>query len=85
MTGLQEAFYIMGIIFMSVMLILIALLISAVFVIRAKVINIEHNIQHKIDEVTDIASKSGEIAAMVGSKIAGAAAKKVRKTASKIR
>jgi predicted Holliday junction resolvase-like endonuclease len=85
MNGLQEAFYIIGIVFMSLMLILVLVLITAVFVIRAKIVNIERQVQARIEEVTNIAAKGGEIAAKVGTKIAGVAANKVRKTARRAR
>lgn len=85
MPGLQEAFYIIGIIFMSLMLLFIILLIASVIVIRRKISNIENHIQQKIDDVANIATRGGEVAAKVGSKLAGAAAKQVRKTARKMR
>jgi hypothetical protein len=64
MTGLQEAFYIISIIFYGVMFILIIALLVAVFVIRNKVARIQHTIEEKINTVTTIAEKGGEIAAL---------------------
>lgn len=64
MTGLQEAFYIIAIIFMGVMFILIIALVAAVFVIRNKVNRIQRTIEDKIHTVTTIAEKTGEVAAL---------------------
>jgi len=79
MSGLQESFYILGIIFMGVMLVLIGLLLISVIVIRSKVNRIQHNIEEKIDSLTNIAEKGGEIAAIAG----GVVAKKAKKALNK--
>jgi cell division protein FtsL len=63
MTGLQETFYVMAIVFMVVMFILIIALVTAVFVIRNKVNRIQHQIEAKINSVNLIAEKGGELAA----------------------
>jgi hypothetical protein len=67
MSGLQEAFYIIGIIFMSIMLLLIIGLLVAVFIIKGKINKIHDNIESKIDSITSIAEKGGELAALAGS------------------
>lgn len=64
MPGLQEAFYIIAIVFMGVMFILIIALVTAVFVIRSKVNKIQRTIEDKINTVTTIAEKTGEVAAL---------------------
>lgn len=64
MTGLQEAFYIIAIVFMGVMFILIIALVAAVFVIRSKINKIQKTIEDKVHIVTTIAEKGGEIAAL---------------------
>jgi F0F1-type ATP synthase membrane subunit b/b' len=69
MNGLQEAFYIMGIVFMSLTFILILALLSAVLVIRSKVNKIHDNIDAKINTITTIAEKGGEISALAGSQV----------------
>lgn len=79
MTGLQEAFYIVGIVFMGIMLVLIAALVVAVFVIRAKIIALERKITARVEAVADIAGKSGEILAAVGSRVVKKAARKVKR------
>jgi hypothetical protein len=63
MSGLETAFYIMAIIFMAVMFILITALVVAVFVIRSKINKIHTAIEDKIQSVTSIAEKGGEVAA----------------------
>jgi hypothetical protein len=85
MSDLEMAFYIIGIVFMSLMLILLIALVIAVFVIRAKVIAIQRQIEEKIDTVTSIASRSGEIVAKVGARAASRAAGKLKKASRKLR
>lgn len=79
MTGLQEAFYIIAIVFMGVMFILIIALVAAVFVIRSKVNKIQRTIEDKVHTVTTIAEKSGEIAALA----AGGAVRKAKRALRK--
>jgi len=50
MTGLEQTFYIMGIVFMSVMFLLMVALVVAVFAIRAKIHQIERNVTEKITD-----------------------------------
>lgn len=64
MTGLQEAFYIISIVFMGVIFIILIALVTAVFVIRNKVNKIQRAIEEKLHTVTSIAEKGGEIAAL---------------------
>lgn len=67
---LQNAFYIVGIIFMSLMLILFIVLVAAVLVIRAKVNAIHAKIDQKLSVFGDIASKGhaavGKVKRMAG-------------------
>jgi cell division protein FtsL len=79
MTGLQEAFYIIAIVFMGVMFILIIALVIAVFVIRSKVNHIQQTIEDKVHTVTTIAEKGGEIAALA----AGGAVRKAKRALGK--
>lgn len=79
MSGLQEAFYIIAIVFMGVMFVLIIALVTAVFVIRNKVNHIQQQIEDRINMVTNIAEKGGEVAAAV----VGAAARKARRAINK--
>lgn len=79
MTGLQEAFYIIAIIFMGVMFILLIALVAAVFVIRNKINRIERQIENRINMVTNIAERGGEVAAAV----VGAAARKAKRAVNR--
>lgn len=79
MSGLQEAFYIIGIAFMGVMFVLIIALVAAVFVIRSKVNKIQTAIESKINTVTNIAEKGGEIAALATGGIVRKAKKAIKK------
>jgi len=78
MPGLQEAFYIIAIIFMGVMFLLLIALVAAVFVIRNKINRIHDQIESGLNMVTNIAEKGGEVAAAV----VGAAARKARRAVS---
>jgi hypothetical protein len=79
MTGLQEAFYIIAIIFMGIMFILIIALVAAVFVIRSKINHIQRMVEERINLVTNIAEKGGEVAAAV----VGGVARKAKKAIGK--
>jgi hypothetical protein len=75
MPGLQEAFYIVGLIYMGVMLVLVIALVISVFIIRSKINRIHDNIETRIDSFTNIAEKGGELAAAVSN----AAVRKAKK------
>jgi hypothetical protein len=79
MNGLEETFYILGIIFMAIMLVLIGLLLISVIVIRSKVNKIHQNIEEKINTITGIAEKGGEIAAVASNAVAKKAKKALNK------
>jgi len=79
MSGLQEAFYIIAIIFMGLMFILIVALVAAVFVIRSKIIHIQRQIEDRINLVTGIAEKGGEVAASVVSGVAKRAKRAIKR------
>ena len=81
MTGLQEAFYIMAIIFMSLAFLLLIALVTSVLVIRSKINRIHDAIEAKVNSVTSLAERGGELTALAGSKIKQA--KKVLKKAKK--
>jgi hypothetical protein len=61
MTGLQEATYIVALIYMGISLILIFGLLTAVLVIRKKVVSLEQTIKEKIDKFTAIPSAIGDV------------------------
>ncbi|HSX42669.1 MAG TPA: hypothetical protein VLF59_01130 [Candidatus Saccharimonadales bacterium] len=57
MTGLQEAFYIVALIYMGISLLLIISLLAAVVIIRKKVIDLEKTVTEKIDFLVSIPAK----------------------------
>ncbi len=59
--GLEQAFYIVGIIFMSLMLIILLALVLAVFVIRAKVIAIHNAIEEKLSFASDVMNTGSSV------------------------
>jgi hypothetical protein len=64
---------------MVVILILVGLMLISVIVIRSKVNRIHQNIEEKINSITDIAEKGGELAAIA----TGVVAKKAKKALNK--
>lgn len=61
MTGLQTAFYIVGLVFMGINLILIIALLSAVLVIKSKINKVHDAINERVDRVKDITTKASLI------------------------
>lgn len=57
MSGLQEAFYIVGIVYMGISLLLIIGLAIAVGVIRKKIVTLEKTITEKIEMVITLPAK----------------------------
>ena len=62
MSGLQTAFYIIGIIFMVVSLVTFIGIITALLVIRSKIVSLERMVQQKIHTVTGNTGKVVEVA-----------------------
>jgi len=58
MTGLQTAFYIIGIIYAGVSLLLILGLVIAIFAIRNKIVSLENMVKEKLSTATALASKA---------------------------
>ena len=79
MSGLQEAFYIIAIVFMAIMFVLIIALVAAVFVIRSKINKIQQTIEERVDMVTHLAERGGELAGLAASRVAAKAKRAVRK------
>lgn len=61
MTDLQTAYYIIGIIFMSLMLIMGIALLVAVLVIRKKITALHDHIADKLSLVNNLAEKGGAV------------------------
>jgi hypothetical protein len=57
MSDLQTAFYIVGIVFMSLMLLITLVLVATVVVIRIKVVAIHKHIEDKLGQVINWAEK----------------------------
>jgi hypothetical protein len=56
MTGLQETFYIVALIYMGISLLLIIALVVTIAVIRSKVVSMERNIKEKLELITSLPS-----------------------------
>ncbi|GEM_PF-1164276 len=61
MSDLQTTYYIIGIVFMSLMLLLGLIGIIALLVIRAKITAIHRRVEERLEVVTDWADKSGAV------------------------
>ena len=59
--SLEHAFYIIGIIFMSLMILLFIALVTAVLVIKVKIDHIHRMIEQKINTVTSFADTARAI------------------------
>lgn len=58
---LQNAFYIIGIVFMSLMLIILLAIVAAVFVIRSKVVAMHKMIEDKLSLFSDSGAKGSAV------------------------
>ena len=61
MTGLQEAFYIIAIVYMGVMFLIILVALAALLVIRHKIVSLEQMVKEKIGTAVALGSKAGDI------------------------
>lgn len=57
MTGLETAFYIIGIVFMSLMLLLMAIGVVAILVIRSKIVALHKSVDEKLNFFHDWAGR----------------------------
>jgi hypothetical protein len=65
MTGLQEAFYIVGLIYMGVSLLVIVGILVGLSVIRKKIVDLENTVREKVDLVTNVGARAGEVISTV--------------------
>lgn len=79
MSGLQESFYIIAIIFMGVMFILIIAQIYVAVVIRNRIVKIQQQIEEKINTVAKVAETTGKVAAIATGGVVGGARRALRK------
>lgn len=61
MTDLQTAFYIVGIVFMGLMLLLGLVLVATVVVIRIKIVAIHRHVEEKFGQVINWAEKGSAV------------------------
>lgn len=61
MTGLQEVFYIVALVYMGITLLIIIGILVAIGVIRKKVISLENMVKEKIDLVFSMGERAGEV------------------------
>lgn len=54
MSGLEQSYYIIGIVFMSVMFILITVIVATMLVVRNKVVSLERTVEEKLHAVASI-------------------------------
>lgn len=67
MSGLETSFYIVGLVFMGVMLVLIAFMVTALIVIRNKIIVLEKTVSDKLHSASKLPNMMAEIANAVKS------------------
>jgi hypothetical protein len=61
MSGLEQAFYIVALVYMGISLLIIFGLLAAVIIIRNKVINLENIVREKFDVVFSVGSAAGDV------------------------
>ena len=79
MTGLEQTFYIMAIVYMSLMFIVLIAILAAVLVIKKKITKIHDKIDEKIHSVTSIAERGGELTALATNQVIKQAKKAIYK------
>lgn len=65
MTGLEEAFYIVGIVYMGVSLLIIIGILVGLGIIRQKVVSLENMVKDKLELVTTMGSAASEVVSTV--------------------
>ena len=79
MTGLEQTFDIMAIIFMSLMFLLLVGILVAVLVIKKKITKIHDEVESKLHTVTSIAERSGELTAIATNQVIRQAKRAIHK------
>lgn len=80
---LQNTFYFLGIIFMSLSIGILVAIVVLLFVIIYGIRNIHKNIVDTIDTFTNKATQSSDLAVNIGSAVAGSVIKKAKKVLDK--
>lgn len=65
MTGLQEAFYIVGLVYMGISLLLILGVVIGIGVIRKKVVSLENMVKEKLEVVSSMGEAAGDVISTV--------------------
>lgn len=65
MTGLEQTYYIIGIICMSTILLMLIFLLASVLVIRNKIVRLEHTVEERLVQAAKPVNKMVEIAQAV--------------------
>jgi hypothetical protein len=60
-TGLQEAFYIVGLVYMSVSLVAILAILIIIGIIRHKVVSLEKIVKHRLEPAANVATGAAEL------------------------
>lgn len=83
MVTLQNIFYVMAIVFMSLGSILLIVIAVLLITLRNKVTDLHATIDKKIHDLSDAVSDPSALAASVGTKVASAAINKVKSSLKK--
>jgi len=76
--GLQEVFYILGIFYMGMGMVLLVALVFAVFYIKKRIDTIQRAMEEKLDVIANAAKHPGEAAVGIGASLAEAAIEKIK-------
>lgn len=76
--GLQEIYYILGIFYMSMGIVLLVALVFAVFYIKRRVDYIQKSFEEKLDLIAQAAKHPGEAAVGIGASLAEAAIDRIK-------
>ncbi len=76
--GLQEVFYVLGIFYMGMGIVLLIALVFAVFYIKKRIDTIQHSMEEKLDVIAEAAKHPGEAAVGIGASLAEAAIEKIK-------
>ncbi len=82
---IQDIFYLLGSVMMTMGILLLLGVVIILFYIKKKISDIYDNIEKKINQVSNIASHSGDIAASIGATLAEGAVRGVKNMTSKKR
>lgn len=76
--SLQDLFYIVGLFYMTMCIVLLLSLVVAVFYIKKKVGDLEHTFEKKLEIISQAASHPAEAAVGIGASLAEAAVDRIK-------